>query len=397
LRTFTRQELYDLVWAEPMRSLAQRFSISDRGLAKICAAGNIPVPSRGYWAKLEAGKKVERWALPPRTFGQSQNVRIGRNDWQSGRESDAEIMNSPIPPPPMFEPEMDVVEAQVAALVHKAPLPRGDSHGWHSQIEKHLVADEERLRKKNASPYPMSWDGPVLDTPFEKRRLAILNALFVCLTRCGVKPSLSGKYAREISVVVGTTAVPLTLDSRGAAKLIERERYGDAFRPRDEKDGLRLALGSPWSSKPPSQSWEDKRGQRLERQLRKIATAIVVEAERRLRAALTEAHASRVEYREQLFEAERKRRAEEERQRRARQAKLEKARVDSLIGQAHALEEARQIRAYVTAVRELNATASEPMTAEELESWSGWALAQAERIDPVLSGAYKSRIAESEE
>ena len=32
----TREELYAQVWAEPMTKLAQRYGLSDRGLAKIC-------------------------------------------------------------------------------------------------------------------------------------------------------------------------------------------------------------------------------------------------------------------------------------------------------------------------------------------------------------------------
>jgi hypothetical protein len=59
-------------------------------------------------------------------------------------------------------------------------------------------------------------------------------------------------------------------------------------------------------------------------------------------------------------------------------------------GQAHALEQARQIRAYVDAVRDMNAAAPERMTADELQDWSVWALAQADRIDPVVSGAFKT-------
>lgn len=47
-RTLTRLEMYELAWSEPMQSLAKKFSLSDRGLAKICASANIPVPSRGY-------------------------------------------------------------------------------------------------------------------------------------------------------------------------------------------------------------------------------------------------------------------------------------------------------------------------------------------------------------
>jgi hypothetical protein len=45
---------------------------------------------------------------------------------------------------------MDVVAAQAAALVRKAPLPLRGSHGWHSQIQKLLDADEVRAAKQRA-------------------------------------------------------------------------------------------------------------------------------------------------------------------------------------------------------------------------------------------------------
>lgn len=45
-QTFTRQSLYDLAWSEPIQALAKKFSLSDRGLAKICVAANIPAPAR---------------------------------------------------------------------------------------------------------------------------------------------------------------------------------------------------------------------------------------------------------------------------------------------------------------------------------------------------------------
>ena len=76
---------------------------------------------------------------------------------------------------------------------------------------------------------------------------------------------------------------------------------------------------------------------------------------------------------------------------------LEKARIDHLLGQARALEQAQEIRTYVKAVQALNAETQDPMSADELASWASWALAQADRIDPVVSGAYKTRPAEPSE
>jgi hypothetical protein len=55
--TLTRQALYDLVWSKPMVEVAQDFNMSDRGLAKRCAAVDVPVPPRGYWARKAAGPR----------------------------------------------------------------------------------------------------------------------------------------------------------------------------------------------------------------------------------------------------------------------------------------------------------------------------------------------------
>lgn len=62
-RTFTRQELYDLVWSTPIATLAAQFEISDRGLAKTCERHVIPVPGRGYWAKIQAGQPATKTPL----------------------------------------------------------------------------------------------------------------------------------------------------------------------------------------------------------------------------------------------------------------------------------------------------------------------------------------------
>jgi hypothetical protein len=62
-RTFTRRELYDLVWSTPISKLAEQFEISDRGLAKTCERHQVAVPGRGYWARLEAGQTVTKTPL----------------------------------------------------------------------------------------------------------------------------------------------------------------------------------------------------------------------------------------------------------------------------------------------------------------------------------------------
>jgi hypothetical protein len=71
-----RDDLYALVWSEPLRKLAERFGLSDRGLAKLCARHDIPVPPRGWWARKAAGHRVRQAPLPSLTAGQAASITI---------------------------------------------------------------------------------------------------------------------------------------------------------------------------------------------------------------------------------------------------------------------------------------------------------------------------------
>lgn len=57
----TRTTLYAAVWAEPIRTVAQRLGVSDIGLAKACRVAGAPVPPRGYWSQRKHGRPT-----PPR-------------------------------------------------------------------------------------------------------------------------------------------------------------------------------------------------------------------------------------------------------------------------------------------------------------------------------------------
>jgi hypothetical protein len=60
----TREKLYEQVWSEPIVHVARRLGLSGRGLGKLCARYEIPVPPRGWWAKKQHGHAVRRIPLP---------------------------------------------------------------------------------------------------------------------------------------------------------------------------------------------------------------------------------------------------------------------------------------------------------------------------------------------
>src|SRR5439155_1694061 len=72
---FTRQQLYDLVWSKPVKTLTKQYHISDHALRKICANQQIPLPKAGHWEKLRYGKKVVIEPLPP-TVNTNQEITI---------------------------------------------------------------------------------------------------------------------------------------------------------------------------------------------------------------------------------------------------------------------------------------------------------------------------------
>jgi hypothetical protein len=56
--SFEREQLFGEVWATPVKTLATKYGLSDVGLRKICVALDVPLPPRGYWAALAAGKTI---------------------------------------------------------------------------------------------------------------------------------------------------------------------------------------------------------------------------------------------------------------------------------------------------------------------------------------------------
>jgi integrase len=75
----SRQELYNLIWSKPITALAERFGISDRGLAKVCRRSSIPAPPRGYWAQIAAGGIFHQPELPNQADEKYKRIRFRVN------------------------------------------------------------------------------------------------------------------------------------------------------------------------------------------------------------------------------------------------------------------------------------------------------------------------------
>ncbi|AEY67524.1 hypothetical protein [Clostridium sp. BNL1100] len=62
--TYNRGKLYDEVWAKPVVQVAVQYGVSDVAIHKVCKSLNVPVPPRGYWARIRSGEKIKKTPLP---------------------------------------------------------------------------------------------------------------------------------------------------------------------------------------------------------------------------------------------------------------------------------------------------------------------------------------------
>ncbi|MBS4083713.1 MAG: hypothetical protein KGZ73_09205 [Rhizobiales bacterium] len=214
-RVFTRSQLYDLVWSQPIRSIAVDLGISNVALAKHCKKLSIPVPGRGYWARKAAGRPTNRAALPARFPGASDRTSRDANHTYSFNRVE-EYAGMAIPPEPTFDEELPALRQLVAKLVGKVPHVR-DFQSSHQLVAKLLEHDEERRADYRRS--PISLYAPKYDDGIERRRLLIINTLFLAARRLGCRASMStSRYIqsygsdRQLGLQIGESYVCFTIE-----------------------------------------------------------------------------------------------------------------------------------------------------------------------------------------
>jgi hypothetical protein len=379
----SRNKLYDFVWSEPMKNLSVRFGISDVALKKTCARAGIPTPKRGYWAKKEAGKETFQAALPMRPPGMDDEVSIASGGSGSYHYWNKEEILGFVGAPPQFAEPIETVRARIAETVDRVAVPH-KVRNWHPTIGRLLKEDEKRREKQLADPYPMSWDKPLFDSPFERRRLRVLNSLFLAVARMNGKPSIYGLEAREIRLSFFQQHLQLTLDrpKRSNRQAKDLNTIGESSDSR-----LCLSILSGFGSETVLAFWQDEDAQRLEMRMIEVAVQAILTAEIQYREKALHQYQWRVQRKAELEEEQRKRKLEAERAEKDRQKRIEQARINGLLRDAAAFQQAGEIRKYVGVIR-LAMARDSCSCIDEVEQWSKWALAQADRIDPAIGGRF---------
>jgi hypothetical protein len=424
--TLSREDLYELAWSKPLSELAKDFGISDVALGKRCKRLGIPVPGRGYWARVDAGQRLYRPRLPKReaqwhdqhalAVASSQNA---PSDVDRVREDHDEA--SPLGPQSIgVERAKGKADAEWLAehvafedlADHRINLPVG-AIKWDSGIrairdDLQKAATEMRASRKASDRYdkwPESrkraetcneswkWRWSVdrgqrlwethksvafrVSLETYERALAITNALALAARARG----FSIRDDRELGrvVFVGHNA---EIQMRIAEQLERKDRQRVRYDGKKEQENylmptgrLRISLQTGYREGP---TFEDKETKKLESALNAVFVAMY-----RLVIKCWEQERGRQDFQQQLKETERQR-AEMERIRaeQERQAAEERRRREQLLQEASNWNTAGHIRAYVA---HLQAAVGAVQERVAVTNWLEWALRIASEIDPTAA------------
>jgi hypothetical protein len=370
-----RETLYNEVWAEPVSIVAPRYGLSDVGFAKICRALTIPLPSRGYWAKVKAGRIMGRAPLPKlkesepvtRTLVKLPAEQVATRE--ATKELAARIRRET---PPVASPEQSSTPSH--------PLVRAASKRLH-QRDGWPEGTLARSAPKEVVNFSVTRDA------FD-RALGIVDALLKALASQGFDIEIDRERGmtlfrwRETGTTlefaltehISRTAHESTpAEERAEKRYWERSSWDTSLKflhiPRYDytPTGVLTIQVGRW----PSKSWKDTAKTKLEQRLGEITAGTLV--------LVQETHAKELE------EARRKeahRRAEAHYEFLTSRRAEETARFESLEASANNWERATRLRAFADAMEE-KAKATGEISTEQTD-WLQWVRVKADWLDPFV-------------
>ncbi|WP_146093032.1 hypothetical protein [Xanthomonas arboricola] len=383
---FTREEFYNLIWSKPIKDLAPDFGISDVALGKICRQLGMASPGRGYWAKLKAGTKLPpKPRLPPRGFGEIDIVTIGQESWVERKERLAILKD--LPPKPEFSENIAELTARAKNAVGHIALPKTSAEPHHVILAL-LKSDERRRERAQALPYS-SWEREgFFSSPFEKRRLRLLDAIFKGVEKVGLQTKGKGTNPQNFTVASRNgSQIDFKLDHPSTKERYSYHRSSAANRPATDK----LRLDIIWHKDPPpgmQTTWEDGKNHKIEQDINNIVAGIAVAIEMFYRTTKIRGYEIACEERETRRRVENAVQEAKKEEERARLERTRKAQLARLFHDATAYRLAKDLRDYVTEVVSANRANENPTSNKDLQAWATWAREQADSIDPIKSKSF---------
>jgi hypothetical protein len=392
---FKRESLYEEFWQTPITQLAAKYGLSDNGLRKICAALNVPLPQRGFWAKRAAGKSVRRPPLPTASDRQTfvsqpppttPNFHTSEDDvWRQARlEFDAAGENAPAydPSPTKWHPVIAAHRSNLRKAAKELEAARRANERWEKLPPDRrglgfddgwkwrMVADRGQALVDSHKPLPYR-----VSAGCYERALAISNAIAIAAKQRGFKVEDDDKGKRLL--FTGHDAlVPWRINERLEQRIRTRTTYDgkkEAEKYVVPTGELKITLEARYGS---TIAFHDEPNAPLEQQILKIFSGLYkCVIRQRVRQREDDARDKRW-----ADEARERGRIESERQQAAYRLEQERLRQDALIAESRRWHDAQILRSYIAERQRNQRSDAEDSTA--FEDWVRWARSVADELDP---------------
>jgi hypothetical protein len=342
--TWNREELYKDVWEQPLTKLQTKYGISNVAIGKACRKLKVPLPGRGYWAKLAAGHKIKQVPLP-----ELKNVPIVYR------------MKTEATPKPTLDssyPELGKI-----GKVRSQPLP--------VRTEQHKLVESScgLLRRAKTDEYgrtqPLT-ERPCLNIRVSKelldRALILMSTIVFALEENGFSVK-TDQGSTSANIFGQDIKFSIREDLR-----VKETRKAQGLANTYERSGSLVFEISEYSPEKCRKRWADGKTQRVEETLPQCVAGLMLVARsvRIWQEGLRKQH--------EKWEREEKERAEYKRL------------SEQLDGWMEGWQKAKQIREFVAAVKKFCSANGEPTSPDSPRGkWIAWALQRADGFDPLVA------------
>ncbi|MGE4274173.1 MAG: hypothetical protein AB7E31_15135 [Desulfitobacterium sp.] len=373
--TYNREKLYEEVWAKPVVQVAVQYGVSDVAIHKICKSLNVPVPPRGYWARIRAGEKIKK---PPLPVAKGISEKTGLKTFEGTKVPTAPKQTLSI----LTEDERQKVllGAEQIQLPDENAKLHNKIRAYHSKVKEWNKNDRKpegaQRNFKNYTDRPPFLAG-VISSETLPRVYRILDALY-----------------RQVEILGGSVNDDLSLQIRNEHVSLEISEAQDEIKheiTRQEAQELIIyedaMRHNKWASKPNIRKYDYIFNGKLRiciRQSRYFRDSEKEKVESRLGDMLIELYEESevVRKNREAYEEEKRRESEEKRLREERRNRYneEVDKTAALTNMAQDYDIACKIRAYINAL-EPKVDMKDEKTAEFID----WAKKKADWFDPTVA------------
>ncbi|RIV72440.1 hypothetical protein [Flagellimonas aequoris] len=348
-KTFTRVELYSLVWEQSLNDLSERLEVTQQQLKAVCREYNIPLPNRGHWTKVRFNKQITKTPLP-KMENRGININLASD-----------------PKPKKFKTSY---HKRAYELEHQSNLlfkvPKRIVQ-YHPTIRKSKKLLQQLDESKDAGFWELSQEHEILpihtDPKMRSRAFRFMNTLIMAIEAMNGK--IIFEYGRcHIELFGQKTEINLRQKYH---RIREKDKSGWSRESWKKSEKLEFQAGPSFRHK----SWIDRKTIRLEEYLPQIVAWIEKDCKywHDLRAQ----------------QAEQKRRREQELLKEKELLKKiaeEKSKLRQLISDSENWYKAKQIRGYLSAYKD-KVEQNKSLLNEEIKVYLNWANQKADWLDPL--------------